>query len=223
MRKTPKYAICLVLIGVFLVSGCLDGQTDVTAFAKTLPQVESFLAEHPNADIRVALWSESSVSEAIDQIRLDCEAPVEVKSYYKITLVEGSEDIVIWMDKLTNEAVCIIREGSDAPTSTPSDSDQGTTDTNVAKTGDTVKVDYWLTVDGEQIDSNEGRGLFEFTIGSGQVITGFNEAVIGMKIGETKSVTLTGSDAYTSGPLAGEDLYFTITLREINNILSVEV
>ena len=82
--------------------------------------------------------------------------------------------------------------------------------------GDLVKVDYWLTVEGKQIDTSEGRGLLEFTIGDGRMIKGFDKAVRGMRVGETKEVTLTGADAYTSGALAGKALNFKIILRSIN-------
>lgn len=85
----------------------------------------------------------------------------------------------------------------------------------VASKGDTVAVDYWLTADGKQIDTSEGRGLFEFKIGNGDVIPGFDKAVTGMKVGEEKTVVLTGDDAYTQGPLAGKELTFKIILREI--------
>jgi len=84
------------------------------------------------------------------------------------------------------------------------------------KDGDTVRVDYWLTVDGNQIDSSEGRGPFEFTVGAGEVIPGFDKAVLGMTIGETKEVTVSGNDAYTGNhALAGKTLHFKITLLEI--------
>jgi FKBP-type peptidyl-prolyl cis-trans isomerase (trigger factor) len=87
----------------------------------------------------------------------------------------------------------------------------------VVKSGDTVKVDYWLTVDGEQIDTSEGRGPFEFTVGSGQVIPGFDKAALGMAVGETKEVILEGEDAYTAGQLAGKVLNFKITILEIKS------
>lgn len=84
-----------------------------------------------------------------------------------------------------------------------------------AKKGNRVAVDYWLTADGKQIDTSEGRGAFEFTLGAGEVIPGFDKAVTGMSIGEEKTVKLSGNDAYTVGPLAGKELTFRIILREI--------
>ena len=90
-----------------------------------------------------------------------------------------------------------------------------TVEMKIVENGDTIAVDYWLTVDGELTDTSEGRGPFEFTAGSGQVIPGFDKAVIGMKVGETKEVELSGEDAYTAGPLAGKVLNFKIKLLEI--------
>lgn len=66
-----------------------------------------------------------------------------------------------------------------------------------AKNGDTVKVHYTGTLnDGEVFDSSQGREPLSFTIGSGQVIPGFNDALIGMEPGEEKSVKIPVDQAY---------------------------
>jgi peptidylprolyl isomerase len=66
-----------------------------------------------------------------------------------------------------------------------------------AKGGDTVKVGYTLTLsDGTVYDTTEGGEPIEFTIGNDEVIEGFEEAVIGMKVGETKTVTIPPNKAY---------------------------
>ncbi len=63
------------------------------------------------------------------------------------------------------------------------------------------------------------EGIIEFRIGSGKVIPGFENAVEGMKEGETKQVEIKAEHAYGKKPgghpLAGKDLFFTITLRKI--------
>jgi len=65
------------------------------------------------------------------------------------------------------------------------------------KNGDTVKVHYTGTLDdGEIFDSSQEKPPLSFTIGSGQVIPGFNDAVIGMEVGETKDVTIPVGQAY---------------------------
>ncbi|MEO1202658.1 MAG: peptidylprolyl isomerase [Pseudomonadota bacterium] len=66
-----------------------------------------------------------------------------------------------------------------------------------AKAGDTVKIHYTgKLTDGTQFDSSEGRDPLEFALGSGQVIPGFDQAVDGMEVGESKSVTIAPEDAY---------------------------
>jgi FKBP-type peptidyl-prolyl cis-trans isomerase 2 len=66
-----------------------------------------------------------------------------------------------------------------------------------ATTGDTVHVHYTGTLDdGSVFDSSADRAPLEVTIGSGQVIPGFEEALMGMTEGATKSVTLEPENAY---------------------------
>ena len=67
-----------------------------------------------------------------------------------------------------------------------------------AAKGDRVKVHYTGTLeDGRQFDSSRDRGAtLDFTVGSGQMISGFDAAVRGMAVGETKTVRLAPADAY---------------------------
>lgn len=66
------------------------------------------------------------------------------------------------------------------------------------KKGYTIKVEYKGTLsDGVVFDSSERVGQpLEFTVGSGQVIKGFDAAVIGMKVGEEKNVVVSAGEAY---------------------------
>jgi peptidylprolyl isomerase len=66
-----------------------------------------------------------------------------------------------------------------------------------AKEGDTVRVHYTLTLkDGTVADSSMGGEPLEFTIGDGSVIQGFDEAVNGMRVGESKTVTIPPEKGY---------------------------
>lgn len=68
------------------------------------------------------------------------------------------------------------------------------------KSGDTVKVHYTGKLkDGTTFDSSDGRSPLEFTVGQGQVIKGFDNALEGMKIGDKKTVDIPVADAY--GPV----------------------
>ena len=69
--------------------------------------------------------------------------------------------------------------------------------TQPIKEGDTIKVNYTGKFpDGEIFDSSEGKTPLTFTVGAGQLIKGFDDAVIGMKTGEKKTCTLAPEEAY---------------------------
>lgn len=66
-----------------------------------------------------------------------------------------------------------------------------------AKAGDTVRVHYTGTLDdGTVFDSSEGRDPLEFTLGTGQVIAGFDRGVTGMQPGDERTVVIPAQDAY---------------------------
>lgn len=67
----------------------------------------------------------------------------------------------------------------------------------MVKKGDKVKVHYKGTLtDGSVFDSSEGREPLGFTVGAGEMIAGFDKAVVGMEIGQTKTVTIPFMEAY---------------------------
>jgi len=68
----------------------------------------------------------------------------------------------------------------------------------VVKKGDKVKVEYTGTLeDGTVFDSSDNHDApLEFEVGSGQIIKGFDEAVVGMEKGEEKEMTLKPEEAY---------------------------
>ena len=66
-----------------------------------------------------------------------------------------------------------------------------------AQTGNRVRVHYTGRLDdGEVFDSSEGGTPLSFTIGNGQVIPGFENGVLGMAPGDTKTVHIPCADAY---------------------------
>jgi peptidylprolyl isomerase len=79
----------------------------------------------------------------------------------------------------------------------------------VAATGDTVRVDYkGYFDDGEVFDSSYERGEpLEFVVAAGQMIPGFDAAVVGMAVGEKKTVVLSPAEAYGEW---NEDLVMTV-------------
>ena len=66
-----------------------------------------------------------------------------------------------------------------------------------AKSGDTVKIRITEKMeDGTVAESSQDRGPLEFKIGEGNVISGLEQGVIGMKTGDKKSITIPPEDAF---------------------------
>ena len=80
---------------------------------------------------------------------------------------------------------------------------EGEEGTAQAKDGDTVKVHYTGKLeDGTVFDTSIERDPLQFTIGEGQLIPGFEQAVVGMSPGESKTVEIPADEAY--GPYREE-------------------
>lgn len=90
-----------------------------------------------------------------------------------------------------------------------------------AKVNDTVKVHYTGHLyDGTVFDSSFNREPLEFTIGQKMVIPGFEKEVIGMTVGDTKTVSIASADAY--GPYL-EDLVGSIKRTQIPPNIDLQV
>ena len=90
-----------------------------------------------------------------------------------------------------------------------------------AKNGDTVKVDYTGKLkDGTVFDTSASRGPLQFMIGDGQIIPGFDKALIGMNVGDKKTINIPSNQAY--GPHL-EDKVLELNQDQIPKHLNLEV
>lgn len=82
-----------------------------------------------------------------------------------------------------------------------------------AKDGDSVHVHYTGRLDdGTVFDSSRDREPLNFTVGSGEVIPGFDALVRGMEVGETRTTTIPAADAY--GPEL-EELFIPVPRSQL--------
>lgn len=103
-------------------------------------------------------------------------------------------------------AACGGDGGADTTTTSVSDVPDGEVTTTtagepgepgIAAPGNVVTVDYTGTLtDGTEFDTSIGGEPLQFTLGLGEMIAGFDEAVRGMAVGETRTVTIPPEDAY---------------------------
>ncbi|PCF39378.1 trigger factor [Staphylococcus delphini] len=80
--------------------------------------------------------------------------------------------------------------------------------------GDTVNLDFDGYVDGEQFEGGQAEG-YDLEIGSGMFIPGFEEQLVGLKVGEEKDVEVTFPEEYHAEELAGKPAVFKTKINEI--------
>lgn len=83
--------------------------------------------------------------------------------------------------------------------------------TGEVKEGDTVVITYDGKIDGKGFEGGSAQGS-SLTIGSGQFIEGFESGLVGVKVGETKTLKLKFPKDYTKEDVAGKDVEFTVTV-----------
>lgn len=84
-----------------------------------------------------------------------------------------------------------------------------------AKDGDTVNINFVGTMDGKEFDGGSYEGA-DLELGSNSFIDGFEQGIVGMKVGEEKSLNLKFPDPYPNNPdYSGKDVVFAVTLNFI--------
>ena len=85
----------------------------------------------------------------------------------------------------------------------------------IVEKGDTAVIDFKGTVDGEELEGGTGEN-YPLEIGTNTFIPGFEDGVLGMKVGEEKDLHLKFPDDYVKD-LAGKEVIFHVTLHEIKS------
>ena len=85
--------------------------------------------------------------------------------------------------------------------------------------GDTANIDYMGKKDGVAFEGGTAKG-HDLTIGSGSFIPGFEDGLVGVKIGDTVDLNLTFPEEYGNSELAGQDVVFTV---KVNYVTTTEI
>jgi trigger factor len=83
-----------------------------------------------------------------------------------------------------------------------------------AENGDHLVIDYVGTVDGEEFEGGSGRDQL-LELGSGRLVPGFEDQLIGASAGDERTVTITFPQDYPATELAGKEARFAVTVNEV--------
>mgnify|MGYP000903683657 FL=1 len=86
-----------------------------------------------------------------------------------------------------------------------------------AKIGDETVIDFVGKKDGEAFQGGTGKD-YPLVLGSNSFIPGFEDALVGLKAGDTKDVKLAFPKDYHVKDLAGQDVVFEVTVKKVNSV-----
>ena len=167
-------------------------------YAQAVVEHEVDYIDHPDVSIIEATPDGPLKFKAVVEI-----APTVELGQYKEVEVKKPE--IAFDPEMIEKQIDTFREK--AAELSPSESD-------TAKNGDFAIFDFDGSVDGEPIEGGQAEG-YTLELGSGHFIPGFEEQMIGMKIGEEKTINTKFPEEYHSADLAGKDAVFKVKLHEL--------
>lgn len=99
--------------------------------------------------------------------------------------------------------------------------DWGVVDRAAAE-GDRVNIDYTGTRDGEEFDGGSATDS-DLELGSGRMIPGFEDGIVGLKAGDTKTLSLSFPEDYHNEELQGAAVQFDVTVNRVEELALAEV
>ncbi len=154
--------------------------------------------EMPKIDVITIKEGENLVFSATVTVRPE----VTLGEYKGVEAVKPS---VVVSDEEINDEIAKMRENA---------ASIETIEEGEALKGDTVTLDFDGSVDGKPFDGGKAEG-FELELGSGQFIPGFEEQLIGRKIGEDIDVNVTFPEDYHAAELAGKAALFKCKMHKL--------
>ncbi|SFR63105.1 trigger factor [Anaeromicropila populeti] len=149
-----------------------------------------------------------ATESTITSVNLD-EVVASIQSYkdnvtlgtYK-GLEVAKEEVEVTDEELQAKVDSILEENADRPK----------LEEGEVKDGDMINIDFTGYIDGEAFENGSATG-YDLTIGSAAFIDGFEEGLIGAKVGEEKELDLTFPEDYYSEDLQGKDVMFKVKVN----------
>ena len=161
----------------------------------------------------------TDVSASDENIYLDIDAskyvtlPDYANETYDVTFTVYDENSV---EEVVNDSIKGIVEGQGLYDYVPIEGK------DTVEQGDVVNIDYCGKKDGVAFDGGTAKA-YHLTIGSHQFIDGFEDGLVGAKVGDVVDLNLTFPEQYHSEDLAGKDVVFTVSVNSIDEAKMPEI
>ena len=204
--KKTKYII-LAAMCLCLLAGCDNGEDKKTDKATDATQSNAISVES-STDVADSVTTEQTTEELTQQEFIDKYAAYGKLSDYKgLEYTEAKTEIT---DEMVQDQVDAFLSAYATETENIL---VGTTEN-----GDTVNIDFVGSIDGVEFEGGSSNNAgYTLTLGSGTMIEGFEEQIVGHDVGEVFDINVTFPDNYGSTDLAGKDAVFEITINYIIN------
>lgn len=198
--KKKKLAVILCLAVSLALAGCSkkDSTAETSSVSQSQETEDSASSSEESSSSQETAEKLMAIPVAEGSVELaDC---IELGKYQGIKLEKPSvevseEDVVSYIQSLMEQ--------------------EDVTDPQAeAQEGDTVNIAFEGTRDGEAFEGGSSDS-YDLVLGSGRMIPGFEEGIIGMKLGETKDLNLTFPDDYQEESLRGAEVVFQVTVNSI--------
>lgn len=164
------------------------------------------LTEHQLDPINYPEFEFEDPSEAKD---FSFSASFDVRPEIKLNKIEGLEvekEIFTFNESKVEEVLNNIRSSRATLVDVLED--------RPAKNGDTAIIDFEGSVDGKPLENGAGKN-HPLELGAKQFIEGFEEGILGMKVGDTRTLSLKFPEPYHAVELAGKPVDFKVTLTKL--------
>lgn len=202
--KRKAYLAVAAMCMMLAVNGCGDNKETTKDEAATEQNTESTAEDKAEDSTDKEDSADNSEDAASGDTRLvsvdNVEKYITIAEYKGITLDNSVQEVT------DDDVDSKVTQNLQAKSETVDDEDA------VIQDGDTATINFVGTKDGEAFDGGTANN-YDLVIGSGTMIPGCEEGIVGMKKGETKDVTVTFPESYRNTDLAGQEAVFQITVQ----------